>query len=142
MKNQDTCGAMVKQINDELEKQANNALRPHNLTMAQIHVLLTLDDAGGGEMSLKDLEQSLHVAQSTAAGIVSRLEQKGLIEALGDPEDKRVKKARITEEGMERCREAEQHMEETEARILSNLTETERDILLTLLRKVRDSLFP
>ena len=141
MKNQDTCGAMIKQINDELEKRANNALRPHNLTMAQMQVLLTLDDASGGQMSLKDLEQRFHVAQSTAAGIVSRLEQKGLIEALGDPEDKRIKKARITAGGKERCREAERHMEETEAYILSRLTETERAILLTLLQKVRDSLY-
>lgn len=141
MKNQNTCGAIVKQINDELERRANNALRPHGLTMAQMHVLLTLDDAVGGQMSLKDMEQSLHVAQSTAAGIVSRLEQKGLIEAFGDPEDKRIKKVRITERGKERCQEAEQHMEETEAYILSRLTETEQVILLTLLQKVRDSLF-
>lgn len=141
MNNQDTCGAMVKQINDELEKRANNALRPHNLTMTQMQVLLTLDDVSSGQMSLKDLEQSLHVAQSTAAGIVSRLEQKGLIEALGDPEDKRVKKVRITAKGLERCREAEQNMEETETYILSRLTETEQEILLTLLKKVRDSIF-
>jgi len=141
MKNEDTCGAVIKQINDELEKRANNALRPHNLTMTQMHMLLILDEASGGQLPLKDLEQRLHVAQSTAAGIVSRLEQKGLIEALGDPQDKRIKKARITAEGMQRCREAEQNMEETEAHILSRLTETERDILLTLLQKVRDSLF-
>lgn len=141
MKNQNTCGALVKQINDELGKRANNALRPHNLTMAQMQVLLTLDDVSSGQMSLKDLEQSLHVAQSTAAGIVSRLEQKGLIEALGDPEDKRVKKVRITAKGLERCREADQNMEETETYILSRLTETEQEILLTLLKKVRDSIF-
>lgn len=141
MKNQNTCGALVKQINDELGKRANNALRPHNLTMAQMQVLLTLHDAGAGQMSLKDIEQRLHVAQSTAAGIVARLEQKRLVEALGDPEDKRIKKVKITVEGMERCREAEQNMEETEAHILSGLTKTERDILLTLLCKVRDSLY-
>lgn len=141
MKNEDTCGAMVKQIHDELEKRANNALRPHNLTMAQMNVLLELNDVNGRQISLKDLEQKFHVAQSTAAGIVSRLEQKGLVEALGDPEDKRIKKVQITAKGMERCQEAERHMEETETHILSRLTETEEVILLTLLEKVRDSLF-
>lgn len=141
MKHQGTCGAIIKQINDELEKRANNALRPHNLTMAQMQMLLTLDDVSGGQMSLKDLEQRFHVAQSTVAGIASRLEQKRLIEALGDPEDKRIKKVRITAEGTERCREAERHMEETETRILSRLTEAEQVILLTLLQKVKDSLF-
>lgn len=81
-------------------------------------------------MSLKELEQIQHVAQSTAAGIVSRLEQKGLLEALGDPEDKRIKKVRITAEGIERCKEAEQHMEQTEEYILSRLTETEQGLCL------------
>lgn len=141
MKNEDTCGAMVKQIHDELEKRANNALRPHNLTMAQMNVLLELNSVKGKQISLKGLEQRFHVAQSTAAGIVSRLEQKGLIEALGDPEDKRIKKVRITAAGVERCQEAERHMEETEAHILSHLTEAEQAILLTLLQKVRDSFF-
>lgn len=141
MKNQNTCGAMIKQIHDELEKRANNALRPHNLTMAQMSVLLALNDVVDKQIPLKNLEQIFHVAQSTAAGIVSRLEQKGLIEALGDPGDRRIKKVQITEKGRERCREAEQHMEQTEERILSKLTETEQVILLTLLQKVRDSLF-
>lgn len=141
MKNMGACGAMIKQIHDELEKRANNSLRPHDLTMAQMNVLLALNDVAGKQISLKDLEQRLHVAQSTAAGIVSRLEQKKLIEALGDPQDKRIKRVRITEKGMERCKEAEQYMEETEEHILSRLTETERAILLTLLQKVRDSLY-
>lgn len=141
MKNQNTCGAMIKQIHDELEKRANNALRPHNLTMAQMSILLALNDVVDKQIPLKNLEQTFHVAQSTAAGIVSRLEQKGLIEALGDPGDRRIKKVQITEKGRERCREAEQHMEQTEERILSKLTETEQVILLTLLQKVRDSLF-
>lgn len=137
---QNSCGAMIKQIHDELEKQANNALRPQDLTMAQVGVLLTLNEADGRQFSLKDLEQIFHVAQSTAAGIVSRLEQKGLVEPFGDPEDKRIKKIRITPKGVERCREAEMQMIQTEARILSGLTETEQTIFLTLLQKVRDSL--
>lgn len=37
------------------------------------------------------------------------------LEALGGPEDKRIKKVRITGKGAERCPEAEQHMEKEEA---------------------------
>lgn len=89
---------------------------------------------------MKELEQILHVAQSTAAGIVSRLEQKGLVEALGDPDDRRVKLVRLTQAGRACCRDAEDNMARTEAHILSGLTETERGILLALLEKVRNSL--
>lgn len=141
MINQNTCGAIIKQIHDELEKNANNALRPQGLTMAQVGALLVLRDAPEGQCSLKEMEQVLHVAQSTAAGIMVRLEQKGLVEGFGSPEDKRIKMVRITPTGEECCFQAEQSMEETEKRLLSGLTETERSIFNSLLVKVRDSIY-
>lgn len=140
MINQNTCGAIIKQIHDELEKNANNALRPQGLTMAQVGALLVLRDAPEGRCSLKEMEQVLHVAQSTAAGIMARLEQKGLVEGFGSSEDKRIKMVRITPIGEECCFQAEQSMEETEKRLLSGLTETERSIFNSLLVKVRDSI--
>ena len=35
MTDQNSCGMLLKQINDELEKRANNKLRAQDLTMAQ-----------------------------------------------------------------------------------------------------------
>lgn len=137
---QDSCGTLLKQIHDALEKQANNSLRADGLTMAQVGVLLMLDRAEHRQMPLKELEKALHVAQSTAAGIVSRLEQKGLVESFGDAEDRRVKVVRLSEAGAGCCRTADARMAEAERQLLSSLTEAERDIFILLLRKVRDSL--
>lgn len=134
------CGRLLKQINDELRKSANNAMRSQDMTMAQLAALVALDHAPEKQCSLKDLEQSLRVAQSTAAGIVSRLEQKGFVMSFGDAADRRVKLAQITPEGMECARAARREMEAAEERLLSGLTETEREIFYTLLKKVRDSL--
>lgn len=141
MINQNTCGAIIKQMHDELEKNANNALRPQGLTMAQVGALLALRDMPEGQCSLKEMEQILHVAQSTAAGIVVRLEQKGLVEGFGSSEDKRIKMVRITSAGKECCFQAEQSMEATEKKLMSGLTETERSIFYSLLAKVRDSIY-
>ena len=44
-----SCGAFIKQIHDALEKSANNALRHQDLTMAQVGVLLALNDASDHE---------------------------------------------------------------------------------------------
>ena len=140
MMTQDSCGTMLKQIHDALEKRANNELRADGLTMAQVGVLLALNQAEEKQMPLKELEKSLHVAQSTTAGIVSRLEQKGLVESLGDPADRRVKVVRLSEAGAGCCRMADAQMEATEEQLLSALTEAERGIFIMLLRKVRDSL--
>ena len=68
-----SCGGLIKQIHDALEKSANNAMRPQGMTMAQYGVLLALNRAEDGTLPLKELEQLLRVAQSTAAGIVARL---------------------------------------------------------------------
>ena len=133
-------GMLIKQINDELLKNANNALRSQNITLAQLEVLDQLNQAPEGQYSLKELEQILHVAQSTAAGVIARLEQKGLVEGFGDAEDRRVKLVRITPAGTACVHTALHHRAEAEERLLSGLTETERAIFYTLLKKVRDSL--
>lgn len=134
------CGMLLKQINDELRKNANNTLRHQDLTIAQLDALVELNQAPEGQRSLKELEQILHVAQSTAAGIVVRLEQKGFVEGLGDTEDRRIKRVRITPTGVECIRTALHFREEAEEKLLSGLTEAERDIFYMLLKKVRDSL--
>lgn len=134
------CGMLIKQINDELLKNANNALRSQNITLAQLEVLDQLNQAPERQYSLKELEQILHVAQSTAAGIISRLEQKGFVEGLGDAEDRRIKRVQITPAGMECVHIALHHRAEAEELLLANLTEAERGIFYMLLKKVRDSL--
>lgn len=140
MEQHQDCGLLIKQINDELRKNGNNALRSQDMTLTQLDALAELDRSPEGQRSLKQLEQLLHVAQSTAAGIIARLEQKGLVEGFGDVEDRRVKLVRITPEGAACVRTALHHRAEAEERLLSGLTETEREIFYTLLKKVRDSL--
>ena len=134
------CATLIKQIHDGLEKQANNMLRSQDLTMAQVGVLLELRFAPEKQMALKELERRLHVAQSTAAGIVSRLEQKGLVEGFGDANDRRIKMLRITPAGEECCQAADQHMAAFEAALLSGLTEEDRSTLLALLKRVAKNL--
>ena len=140
MEKRQDCGLLLKQIHDELQKNANNVLRPQNMTIAQLDALVELDRAPEGQRSLKELEQLLHVAQSTMAGIISRLEQKGFAEGFEDDADRRVKLVRITPAGTKCVHAALHHRAEADEKILSGLTETEREIFCTLLKKVRDSL--
>ncbi len=74
MLNERNCGDLLKQIHDEMEKQANKMLRSQDLMMAQVCALLALNQINEKQMPLKDLERWLHVAQPTAAGIASGME--------------------------------------------------------------------
>lgn len=140
MMEMDSCGALIKQIHDTLEKNANNSMRAQDMTMAQFGVLLMLNQTENRELSLKELEQRLHVAQSTAAGLVSRLEQKGMVEGFADPADRRSKRVRMAEAGIACCDEADQNMKLAEENLLSGLTETERVIFHSLLQKVQKTM--
>lgn len=140
MKEEITCGMLIKQINSTLEKNANNTLRKQDLTIAQVSALLTIRDFPDQQISLKELEKLLHVAQSTTAGIISRLEQKGLVIGFGDASDKRIKLVKITPLGEQYCKNAEQNMKEAEENLLSGLTETEKSIFNSLLQKVKETL--
>ncbi|MCI8285595.1 MAG: MarR family transcriptional regulator [Firmicutes bacterium] len=136
----DPCSFLIKQIHDELEKRANNSLREKDLTLAQMGALFELKSSPEKQKPLKELERLLHIAQSTAAGIAVRLEQKGFVESFGDTNDRRIKMIRITPAGEECCQQAEKHMHETESLLLSKLTETEKLIFSDLLKKIFDSL--
>lgn len=127
---------LIKRINDEMVRRVNNLLNMNDLTLSQFDVLLVLNLAENHRMTLKELERSIHVAQSTTAGIVSRLEKKELVIYGGLPNDLRVKTVQLTERGVEYCRMAEKDMEQAEYKLLSGLTDTERSIFLTLLDKV------
>lgn len=78
-------GWLIKQTNDELEHKINNKMRPMDVTIQQMHALITLASTPEGMLSFKQLKGSLGVAQSTIWGLVSRLEGKALIECLENP---------------------------------------------------------
>ncbi|MCI9355655.1 MAG: MarR family transcriptional regulator [Firmicutes bacterium] len=140
MEQYNSCGVLMKQIHDALEKNANNTLRKLDLTFSQIEVLLILQNFAEKQLSLKQLEKQLHLAQSTTAGIVTRLEKKGFVIRFSDASDKRIKYVRITPLGEQCCREAEKQKKKAEQQLLSGLTQTEQEIFYVLLKKVKDVL--
>lgn len=135
-----TCGAMLKQINDIMEKKANNALRGQDLTISQSGVLVLLDGKIDKTAAFKELEKEFGVSQPTMVGILSRLEQKKLVEILTDPDDKRIRLAHLTQNGVDKCKEGYKHMKAAEELLLSGLTDTEKQEFLRLLLKIRGSI--
>lgn len=134
------CGFYIKHINDVLQRDSNNELRSQGLTFAQISILLELEAVLNNELTQKALEKSFKVAQSTASGIIARLEQKGFVLSFANSEDKRIKIVRLTEQGLACCKKARAHMKKTEEALLSSLTLEECEEFKQLLQKVSDSL--
>ncbi len=132
-------GWFIKRIDNALEKEANQNLQTLNLTMQQNRVLILLAHAEKQMLSLKSLEEQFCAAQSTVAGLVSRLEKKGLVQAVTDPADKRVKLVKLTTKGMQLHAQSHQMVVDSEARLTALLTEEEKAQLLSCLRKVYEA---
>lgn len=130
------CTYYIKQIHDYVEKRANNELRKKDLTLMQLTVLVILASASEGQLSLKEIEHELGVAQSTTVGIVDRLEQKGFVRKMDSLVDKRVKIVQITPEGLAPCSDIVVDMDAGVELLLRGLTEEERNVLDRLLQKV------
>lgn len=135
-----SCSILLKQLHDVQEKNINNTLRNLDLTFSQINVLRALVHSADKQMSLKELEKILHVAQSTTARIVTKMESKGLIDSFSDVSDKRIKYIRLTQYGEQYSSNAKQKLEEEETRLLSSLTETEKMVFVSLLQKITSTL--
>jgi DNA-binding MarR family transcriptional regulator len=68
-----------------------------NLTLRQLQVLLILSQSGS--VSGQDLSQQLHIGLGTVTGIVDRLVGHGLVSRHEDPNDRRVRRIHLTEDG-------------------------------------------
>lgn len=135
-----SCSALLKQINDSLEKNANNTLRADDMTMSQIAVLIALDQSSEKTLSMKNLQERFGVAQPTMFGTVRRLETKELVTCFLNPEDRRAKLVRLTETGKKKCDAGYVHMDDAEKQLLQALDGAEREQFRALLEKIRQSL--
>ena len=55
MKSENSCGLLLRQINNSLEKRANNDLRARDLTLAQVSALLSIQKTKEKQVTFKEL---------------------------------------------------------------------------------------
>lgn len=136
MSEANTFGMLIRQIHNALEKIANSQLKAKDLTLSQMTALVEILKAPTRKLTFKELEKCLSLAQSTTAGLIFRLEQKKLVSVSGDTDDKRIKYVEITPVGEKFCKEAKQEIDDTEKKLLENLSAAERENLLSLLEEI------
>ena len=68
-----------KNISDYAEKRTNELLKDYGLTAGQGRILMVLAMSESGSYSMSELKDIFKVSQPTEAGIVARLEKKGML---------------------------------------------------------------
>ena len=122
---------IVRELNTELEVT-------HALPLAHYEVLLYLDAAPCGKLTMSELAQSVLLSQSGVTRLVDRLVRSGLVVREGCSEDRRVMYARLTDEGREALIEARPTLiEGVRQRFLAHFGDAELDVLADAWERVR-----
>ena len=132
----DDIGFLLKLINECIEKNANQALKPFDLTLSQARILFYLHDHPETLTSQKDLEDFFEVTHPTIIGILNRLEGKGFIWSEHSSTDKRVKNIFLTDKGDNVFVSMDHFRKTNEENMLQDLTDKQIKEFKTLLKIV------
>ena len=132
-------GFICKRVSERMQRYSSCDLREHGMTLVQFHVLNFLLQSEGF-VSQKDLENYMETNHSAVAGIVSRLEDKGLVFCTRDSVDKRQKLLQVTEEGKKIYVTLQQSKEKLNDKMGAGLSRYEVIQLKSLLEKVYNNL--
>jgi Transcriptional regulators len=97
MHHQDQIIAALRQIAQAIDTRSRQLLAECGLSAPQIGTLRELARTGG--CSPSELADALHLSPQTMAGILQRLEQRGMVGRERDPNDKRSFVVQLTAEG-------------------------------------------
>ena len=129
-------GFMLKRLSCSIHGDASRHFSDIDLTPAQAQVLIRLHRREDETAKMKEMEADFHVSQPTMSGLIMRLEKKKLVETFQDAHDARVKCVRLTDAGRSLCDAARSSLFSAEEKILSCLTQNERDTLSILLQRM------
>ncbi len=103
----------------ELRCIGSERMHRAGVSMAHFHLLSMLDRHGDTTMSR--IAELLDVSLSNATGLVDRIEERGLVERIRVPDDRRVVQVRLTAEGYRLLREVELIKDDMLQRVLGRL---------------------
>jgi DNA-binding MarR family transcriptional regulator len=109
-------------------------LAPHGVTPGQYAVLRCLWDENG--LTARKLADRLYLDGSTITGILDRMEQKGLIEKLVDPKDRRALQVILTETGRKLEKPLSQSIIKANQKALLCIDKKQAEVLKQMLQNI------
>lgn len=121
-----------------LQDEIAEVLKPHKLSNAQFNVLRILRGQKGKPASLSCVSDKMIHKMSNTTRLVDKLLEKGLVDRIICPENRRKIEITITKEGLKILEELDGVLEKAEANLMSNLEKNEIEQLEFLLKKLKE----
>src|SRR5262245_1809216 len=122
----------------ELRCASMGRLVQSQVSLSHMHVLWVLQHHGA--MSMSRLAEFMDVSLSNATGIIDRMEEKGLIERVRVPDDRRLVLVKPGAAGMRALAESETTKRERLRAVLGHLSAAERTVVLSAFHSLRRAL--
>ena len=135
-------GHLVRILHWCCDQTMTEALNKMDLTASQGRLMAFVAHRGQQPTYARDVEQALHLTHPTVSGLLSRLEQKGCVELITDPDDRRSKRIVISEKGLACHERMHAVIIENESRIVQGFTEEEKTLLAQFLQRAIENVHP
>ncbi len=119
---------------ESVKKQVVKDIKRYELNLTEFAVLELLYHKG--EQPIQIIGKKVLLASSSITYVVDKLEEKGLLERIACPNDRRVIFGRLTEKGEKLMEEIFPQHEKAMAKIFSSLSEEEKEQAIELLKKI------
>jgi DNA-binding MarR family transcriptional regulator len=121
-------------------EKAAFATRCHERSISMAHVFLMSMIDKHGAVPMTRVAELLGSGLPTATGLVSRMEERGLIRRDHDTKDRRVVLVSLTDAGAAEIRDLHETRQRRMAAAITHLSPTEQTNLLTAIRSLRSAL--
>jgi DNA-binding MarR family transcriptional regulator len=132
---QERLGLLLARHGQFVNTQIRKAMADTGMTPRHRQVLVELSERG--PTSQQALLETLAVDPSVLVGILNDLERQGLAERRRDPSDRRRHIVEMSGQGCDVLRRIEDAVSHAEGQLFADLDDSERDLLHTLLNRVR-----
>jgi DNA-binding MarR family transcriptional regulator len=115
----------VRKLNTAIEAELNRQLNHLDLTYVQGSLLGLLVKVGADDTSQRQIETWLGLSRPTVAGILQRLNEKGLVDVEPNAADRRRHRVLITDEGRRRANAVSEIIGELTTRVFAGFSQAE-----------------
>ncbi|SEG03025.1 DNA-binding transcriptional regulator, MarR family [Butyrivibrio sp. Su6] len=133
-------GFKFKLIHEGFVAMFNRELKEDDITFSQVMVISYLDEHKDKKVTQKDISEALHIKHPTTIGLLKRLEEKGMITNVTDPDNRRCRNVTLSEKGLEFVDKRRERRKNTDYYLVNGMTEDEIAALRKLLDKVIDNM--
>lgn len=131
---QEKVGWLIARTRRGIKQEVWRRLRPYGITPPQFGVLLTIQHQS--QISVCELAQQIGIDAPTACRIVRNLQDRALIQAKTDPEDRRRFRLQLTDAGAELASKLDDVAKSLNEAIERGLSASERTTLRSALAKI------